>query len=134
MSTKFPNQITGNTGLFYVCYELSKRGWNVMPTSRNARGTDILAYSVDGKRMIVIEVKSLSKKNPIGINPDTTLSEFLIICRYVYDVPELFITRIDGELRSKIVTHDKAGKKSHWLNTKDYEPFKDNWSIIGKGI
>ena len=31
MSMKLPPQITGNTGLYYVCYELSKRGWNVMP-------------------------------------------------------------------------------------------------------
>lgn len=35
------SQITGNIGLFYACYELSRKGWNVMPTSRNARGIDI---------------------------------------------------------------------------------------------
>jgi hypothetical protein len=25
-------QIVGNAGLYYVCYELSRRGWNVLPT------------------------------------------------------------------------------------------------------
>ena len=34
---KKSNQIVGNVGLYYVCYELSKRGWNVLPTSRNAK-------------------------------------------------------------------------------------------------
>jgi hypothetical protein len=31
------NLITGNTGMYFVAYQLSRRGWNVMPTSRNAR-------------------------------------------------------------------------------------------------
>lgn len=44
------NQIVGNVGLFYVCYQLCKRGWNAMPTSRNARGIDIIIYSQGGKR------------------------------------------------------------------------------------
>jgi hypothetical protein len=34
-------------GLHYICYELSKRGWNALPTSRNARGIDIVIYSQD---------------------------------------------------------------------------------------
>ncbi len=33
-----------------------------MPTSRNARGTDIIAYSQDGSEMITIEVKSVRVK------------------------------------------------------------------------
>jgi len=28
------NQLVGNVGLYYICYELSKRDWNVLPTSR----------------------------------------------------------------------------------------------------
>lgn len=37
-------QIVGNMGLYLACYELSKAGWNVMPTSRNAKGVDLIAY------------------------------------------------------------------------------------------
>ena len=58
------NQITGNIGMYYVCYQLSKDGWNAMPTSRNAKGIDILAYSDDGK-CIGIQVKTIS--NPVNI-------------------------------------------------------------------
>ncbi|PSN88098.1 hypothetical protein B9Q03_09635 [Candidatus Marsarchaeota G2 archaeon OSP_D] len=42
-------QITGNAGLFYVAYKLSTMGWNVLLTSRNAKGIDIVAYSEDFK-------------------------------------------------------------------------------------
>jgi hypothetical protein len=31
-------QTVGNIGLHYVCYRLSRFGWNVMPTTRNAKG------------------------------------------------------------------------------------------------
>ena len=44
---KKDNQITGNVGLYYVCYRLSIMGWNAMPTARNARGIDIIAYNKD---------------------------------------------------------------------------------------
>ena len=55
------HQTVGNVGLYYVCYKLSRMGWNVMPTARNARGIDILAYSTDAKRTRTIQVKSLSR-------------------------------------------------------------------------
>ncbi len=37
---------TRNAGLYYTCYPLSLLGWNVMPTARNARGVDIIAYRI----------------------------------------------------------------------------------------
>jgi len=42
-------------------------GWNVMPTSRNARGIDIIAYSIDAERLLKVQVKALSKRNPVPI-------------------------------------------------------------------
>jgi hypothetical protein len=35
--SKLPKQVVGNTGLYCVCYQLSKRGWNAPPASRNAK-------------------------------------------------------------------------------------------------
>ena len=58
------NQVVGNVGLFYTCYELCKRGWNAMPTSRNARGIDIVIYSQDGRQKYTVQIKSLRQKNP----------------------------------------------------------------------
>jgi hypothetical protein len=54
-------QVTGNVGMYYVAYRLSQRRWNVMPTARNARGIDLLAYDAACRRYLNIQIKTLSK-------------------------------------------------------------------------
>ena len=67
---KLPTGIVGNTGLYYACYRLSALGWNVMPTARNTRGIDIVCFSVDGKPMCTIQVKSLTKADTVPLGTD----------------------------------------------------------------
>jgi len=43
--------VVGNIGMYFAAYRLSLLGWNVMPTSRNARGIDLLAYDADSLRI-----------------------------------------------------------------------------------
>src|SRR5678809_900891 len=85
----------GIMGLYAVCYELSKRGWNVMPTSRNARGIDVLGYSQCGKRTITVQVKALSDPSPVPLGTDPGLcnliADYLVIARGVRDVPDFFV-------------------------------------------
>ena len=134
-STIGDNQLVGNVGLYYVCYELSKRGWNVLPTSRNARGIDLVIYSRDAERKHTIQIKSLSKKNPVpvGAKLDSLIAEYLIVCTNVFDdKPEVFVMKIDA-IKNRIHEGIKDGKKSYWLQPKSYVDFKDNWGIIGKG-
>ncbi len=88
------NQVVGNVGLFYVCYQLSKRGWNVMPTARNARGIDILIYSQEATRTHTVQVKALSRRSPVplGTKLEGLFGDFFIICRNVaLDSPECFV-------------------------------------------
>jgi hypothetical protein len=130
------NQLVGNVGLYYVCNELSKRRWNVLPTSRNAKGIDVVIYSQDAKRTHTLQVKALSKKSPapIGSKLDNLIAEFLIVCREVFsEKPEVFVMRID-KIRKKIHEGIAEGRKSYWLQPKDYEEFKDNWDTIGDGL
>ena len=54
-------QVVGNVGLYFAAYRLSRMGWNVMPTARNARGVDLLAYDVSGQNYKSIQIKALSK-------------------------------------------------------------------------
>ena len=127
------NQIVGNIGLYYVCYELSKLRWNVLPTSRNARGVDLVIYSRDAKRMHTIQVKTLSKRNPVPFgNKPSLIADYLIICR-VCEKPEVFVTKIDSELGKRIEKKTKDDKVSYWLQPKNYEEFRENWGVIGKG-
>jgi hypothetical protein len=133
--TKRSSQLVGNVGLYYACYELSKRGWNVLPTSRNARGVDIVAYSQDGKRTRMIQVKSLSKRAPVpfGNKGLSLIAEHVIICRRIFEErPEIYILKA-GEVQKRIHIGISDVGESHWLQPKDYEEFKDRWSLIGRG-
>lgn len=130
------NQLTANIGLFYVSYLLSKNGWNALPTSRNAKGPDIVIYSQDFKRYRTIQVKSLSKRNAVGLGKSRKISaDFMVICRKVWEdnKPEVFVITAD-EVKTK---SQKKGKerKSYWLQYKDYESdFRDDGlSKIGRG-
>ncbi len=102
MSRKTPNQIVGNIGLYYVCYLLSRLGWNVMPTSRNAIGVDILSYSQDGKRKISIQVKSLSRRNGVYAGDKRKwIADCLIIVRDVFnEKPKIFVIAVKELLRN----------------------------------
>ncbi len=79
-------------GLFYICYELSRRGWNCLPATRNAKGVDIVIYSQDAKKSYTIQVKALRDRNavPFGSNPQI-IADFVIIVRNVLNKPEVFI-------------------------------------------
>ncbi len=55
---KLPTQIIGNIGLFHVCYELSRRGFNVVPTSRNTRAVDIIVGAADFSKHVTVQVKA----------------------------------------------------------------------------
>jgi len=120
-----PKQLTANVGLFFIAYQLSKKGWNVMPTTRNAKGPDLIIYSQDGKTMRKIQVKSLSRWNHImpGPKENFLMSDFVVICTGVYgDNPETYIAKT-RELY-------KSTNKHGWINKKEYVRFKDNWKII----
>jgi len=128
------NQIVGNIGLYYVCYELSRRGWNAMPTSRNARGVDVVIYNQNGKESHTIQVKSLSKRNPVpfGTTLNNLIADFVFVVSNVFEPPSLFIMGA-SIVKSRIHEGNKDGKKSYWLQPEAYEEFKDNWDIIGEG-
>ncbi|QRF75904.1 hypothetical protein Thermo_01413 [Thermoplasmatales archaeon] len=128
------NQLVGNIGLYYVCYELSKRGWNAMPTARNARGVDIVIYNQKGTVSHTLQVKSLTKRNPapFGSNLGSLIAEYIFIVNNVYEMPNLYIVDT-STAKPRIHEGIKNGRKSYWFQPRDYDEFKDNWDIIGQG-
>lgn len=121
--TRLATQTVGNIGLYFVCYQLSRRGWNVMPTSRNARGIDVIGYSQDGSRTVTIQVKALSRRAPVplGGRLDGFIAEFVVICRGVRgEQPESFV--LTPEDVTNGVHHGmKNGISSYWLQPREYE-------------
>ena len=128
------NQLTGNIGLFYVSYVLSKRGWNCLPTTRNAKGPDLVIYSQDAKRSFTVQVKALTKKSPVPFGSKPTLiSDFVfIVVNVLSEKPDLFIMS-SKEVKRRLHRGEKEGKVSYWLQPKQYEDFKDKWKIIDEG-
>ena len=82
------NLVVGNIGMYFAAYQLSRRSWNVMPTSRNARGIDLVAYDSGGRKFLGIQVKTLSRGRnavPLGLHPHF-LGDWWIIVTNVEDV------------------------------------------------
>ena len=129
-------QVVGNAGLYYCCYHLSLLGWNVMPTARNARGIDIVAYNHTATRFIAVQVKSLSKRAPVplGNSLDKVMGDFWVIVNKVVSEPSAFIL-LPSEIRELAHRGEKAGRVSYWLQPREYdqEEFRESWSRIGRG-
>lgn len=132
---KKDTQVTGNIGLYWACYHLSRLGWNVMPTARNARGIDIIAYNQDCTRMIGVQVKTLSKKNPVplGTSLDKVMGDFWVIVNDVAKSPQTYIL-LPREVKKRAQPREKDGKVSYWLQPRSYciEKFHEAWSRIGE--
>jgi len=131
---KLPSQLIGNIGLFYVCYELSRKGWNCLPTTRNAKGIDSIIYDLNGERKFTIQVKALSRRNPVPFGSKLEImADFVIVCAKVFtDKPEVYILTPD-DVKKNIHKGVKDGKTSYWLQPQGYLKFREAWEKIGKG-
>jgi len=143
MRTKFPKgkvptQTIGNIGLYYVCYRLSLFGWNVMPTSRNAKGVDILIFSQDASRKISIQVKTLSKRNtvPLGANLKNLIADYVVVCVRNYPDEPICYVMTTKEVKASVHRGQRNGKVSYWLQRPAYEneTYKERWERIGHGV
>ncbi len=117
-----PPLVTGNVGLYYCCYKLSLMGWNAMPTARNARGVDIIAYSADASRFLGIQVKALTKRDPVplGKSRDKFMGDFWVIVNRVHtDAPSAFVLT-PSEVKERAVP-TKTGTVQYFLQPPGYD-------------
>lgn len=117
-STKRSNQITGNVGMYFACYHLSRLGLNVLPTWRNAKGADIVAYTPDQTRFITFQVKTMTKRSNIdlGKSLDNICSDWWIVVSNAYDTPDAYILT-PTELKQTVRIYDE----SHWAQGKMFD-------------
>lgn len=126
------SQMTGNAGLYYAAWHLSRRGWHVMPTVRNARGSDLIITNGDETRFIGIQSKALSKRYPVPLGKSlvSLRSDWWVITTLANtDTPRSYILSLD-EVRSGAYT-DKTGG-AHWLQPPQYDrtEFLEAWHRI----
>jgi len=123
--------MTGNAGLFHIAWELTRRGWNVMPTVRNSRGADLYAAPVDDEDSVIpIQSKALSKRAavPLGTDLGRLRSRWWIITLEANsDSPVCFILTLD-EVKA-LASRDKGASQAYWLEAKDYDrpAFREAW-------
>ncbi len=133
---KLDSQVVGNAGLYFTCFHLSLLGWNAMPTARNARGIDIVAYSRSGSHFFGVQVKALSKRAPVplGTSLDKIMGDFWIIVNNIVADPAVFILR-PAEVRERARRCEKDGRVSFWLEPTSYDTdvFRNAWNRIGRG-
>ncbi|WP_029895914.1 hypothetical protein [Desulfohalovibrio reitneri] len=130
---KLNSQVVGNIGMYYASYRLSQLGWNVMPTARNARGIDLVMYTSDGSSFLGIQVKALSKKNPVplGTSLEKIMGDYWVFVTKVRHDPVCYILK-PGEVREMAHRGEKNGKVSFWLQPKSYSTFafQEAWDRI----
>jgi hypothetical protein len=136
MVEKLRHQITGNAGLYHVARELSRRGWHVMPTVRNARGADLYAAS-ESENVLAIQSKALSKRTtvPLGNSTDKLRSPWWIITlRAQTSSPTCFILTLEEVKQNALKVVNAAGTVSYWLPPKFYTQshFEDKWERLGE--
>jgi hypothetical protein len=131
--------------MYFAAYQLSRRGWNVMPTARNARGIDLLAYDASGRHFLGIQVKALSRRIPVplGRSVDNLMGDWWIIVTNVgrpeitgaeTERPECFVL-LPSEVRERAHRGEKDGRISYWLQPNQYASteFREAWSRVGRG-
>lgn len=139
VTRKMKHQLTGNAGLYHVARELSRRGWHVMPTVRNARGADLYAATDDESRVLPIQSKALSKRDPVplGASLDSLRSYWWIVTiKANSDAPMCYILTIDEVKAAAHRGVNDSGKVSYWLQPKSYAlpQYEEAWDRLGSPV
>lgn len=133
---KLQPQVTGNAGLYFVAYHLSLLGWNVMPTARNARGIDLIAYDATGTDFLGVQVKALSKRNPVPLGTDleNLMGDWWVIVTNVATTPAAYVMT-PAEVRAAAHRGERDGRVSFWLQPPQYDAaaYREAWARIGRG-
>jgi len=108
-----------------------------MPTSRNARGVDIVAYNQDCSRFVGVQTKALSRRAPVplGKSLDGVMGDYWIIVNNVSSEPKAYVM-LPNEVKQSAHRGEKNGRISYWLQPAAYEKpaFAEGWGRIGTSI
>lgn len=123
------SQITGNAGLYHAAWQLTRRGWHVMPTVRNARGSDLIVTNAEETVFFGVQSKALSTRVPVplGLDLEPLRSDWWIITIHARTERPVSYTLKLEEVRS-LAFHSKTGS-SKWLQPPAYDrdDFREAW-------
>ncbi|WP_416463033.1 hypothetical protein [Sphingomonas sp. VDB2] len=127
-------QLTGNAGVYHVARELSRHGWNVMLTVRNARGADLYAVSQCERIVHPIQVKAHSARPNdvrLGLQPESIVTPWWVfVADALSSSPTCYLLSLD-EIRRHMVRDPgtRSGKpeaqRAFWLDRRFCTPASD---------
>jgi hypothetical protein len=131
--------ITGMHGVYLVAAHLSKLGWIVSPTSRSARGTDLLVTDMDCQKAFSVQVKTNARTFGfflVGKHAVTTKSKshIFVLVNLKRDKTEYFV--VPSLKLSPLVKppSNKTGAQFWAVYCRDLESFRDRWRCFGKSL
>lgn|GEM_PF-1415779 len=132
--SQYQNAMVGNAGLNFAAWQLSRRGWHVLPTIRNARGSDLYVTNGDETVFFGLQSKALSRRSavPLGKDGDALRSDWWVITiNACTNSPTCFIIRKE-EVKALAVV-DKNGAGGRWLDPRAYDrdEYRDAWDRLG---
>jgi hypothetical protein len=133
MTTK--GQMTGTTGVYTVAAELTRRGFIASPTSRSARGADILVADQNCKHACSLQVKTSGKRASFWLlNPHAkdmvSPTHLYVLVNLIKDGPEFFI--VPSRVVARRMDIAKQGKSTWYsISRENVKEFKDNWDLLG---
>jgi Holliday junction resolvase len=123
--------ISGMRGVFLVAAELAERGFVVSPTSRSARGVDLLASNLDGTRTYAVEVKSTSKTTFWIVNKEAGLrksrSQIWVFVKFrnAGERARFFVVP-----STQLRRYFNKGKTMPFVKRRAIEKFEDRWTVF----
>jgi hypothetical protein len=137
-------QLTGMRGVYLVAAELSRRGFIASPTSRSARGADVLVTDQACRQAYSVQVKTnaddpsfwlVGQHVPVSDTPVYVLVN--LRSKKIGLQPEFFV--IPSHIVKERLVHSKS-PQSNWYSIfkkdgkkgeKGIEDFKDKWDVFG---
>lgn len=141
--------LSGVSGEYFVCAELSRRGYVASLTLRNTRGIDILAANSDATESVGIQVKTTQGNKPIWMlgkdaeNADQAKNLVFVFVRLnglaqpaYYVVPRRSVANYVRKNHERWLSSPKRDgsprKDTRMRIFKDLEEvYKDRWELLG---
>ena len=127
-------QLTGMTGVFLVSAELARRGFIACPTSRSARGADILVADQNCKHACSLQVKTNSKSASFWLlNPHAkemvAPTHLYVLVNIGKDRHEFFV--VPSQVIACKMDVAKQGKSTWYsISRENVREFEDKWDLL----
>jgi hypothetical protein len=134
MTTK--GQLTGMAGVYMVAAELTQQGFIASPTSRSARGADILVADQNCKHACSLQVKTNGKNASFWLlNPHAkdmvSPTHLYVLVNIIKDRSEFFI--VPSRVVARRMDIAKQGKGMWYsISRENVKEFKDKWDLLGE--